>query len=133
MFVKTVCIHHNNKTVTGHYANKLENHQNKIKKKSTTFFQFLQITKFYKKKCILLFFHQHNNIMPISFHTLLQQKVFRIAYFCCNFLFFHTFFSHTWEAKWNLIINQSKLEYDYKYFWEHFVSGHQPEKKGDKI
>lgn len=49
MFVKTVCIHHNNKTVTGHYANKLENHQNKIKK-STTFFQFLQITKFYLKK-----------------------------------------------------------------------------------
>lgn len=49
MFVKTVCIHHNNKTVTGHYANKLENHQNKIKK-STTIFQFLQITKFYLKK-----------------------------------------------------------------------------------
>lgn len=33
MFVKTVCIHHSNKTVTDHYANKLENHQNKIKKK----------------------------------------------------------------------------------------------------
>lgn len=37
MFVKTVCIHHNNKTVTGHYANKLENHQNKIKKKVPLF------------------------------------------------------------------------------------------------
>lgn len=37
MFVETVCIHHNNKTVTGHYANKLENHQNKIKKKVPLF------------------------------------------------------------------------------------------------
>lgn len=47
MFVKTVCIHHNNKTVTGHYANKLENHQNKIKKKKVPpFFNFYKSQNF---------------------------------------------------------------------------------------
>lgn len=50
MFVKTVCIHHNNKTVTGHYANKLENHQNKIKKKVPLFFNFYKSQNFIKKK-----------------------------------------------------------------------------------
>lgn len=50
MFVKTVCIHHSNKTVTGRYANKLENHQNKIKKKKYHLFSIFTNHKILLKK-----------------------------------------------------------------------------------